>query len=100
MTTLSAAPKAGSSAGRADAACPSGGPPFVGILRARIGCPGQQRRRCAMTVAAGATVATGAQVEVVLVADQEPGAIWDLITDVARIGEWSPECVGGRWLDG
>lgn len=44
--------------------------------------------------------ATGAQVEVVLVADQEPAAVWGLITDVARIGEWSPECVGGRWLDG
>jgi uncharacterized protein YndB with AHSA1/START domain len=44
--------------------------------------------------------ATGAQVEVVLVANQEPKAVWDLITDVARIGEWSPECVGGRWLDG
>jgi uncharacterized protein YndB with AHSA1/START domain len=44
--------------------------------------------------------ATGAQVEVVLVADQEPAAVWDLITDVARIGEWSPECVGARWLDG
>lgn len=53
-----------------------------------------------MTMAAGATVATGAQVEVVLVADQEPAAIWDLITDVARIGEWSPECAGAQWLDG
>jgi hypothetical protein len=53
-----------------------------------------------MTGQATATVATGAQVEVVLVADQEPAAIWDLITDVGRIGEWSPECVGARWLDG
>src|SRR5262245_31328968 len=44
--------------------------------------------------------ATGAQVEVVLVAEQEPAAVWSLITDVARVGEWSPECVGGRWLDG
>jgi uncharacterized protein YndB with AHSA1/START domain len=43
--------------------------------------------------------ATGAQVEVVLVADQEPEVIWDLITDVSRIGEWSPECIGARWLE-
>lgn len=43
--------------------------------------------------------ASGAQVEVVLVADREPEAIWDLITDVSRIGEWSPECTGARWLD-
>lgn len=26
--------------------------------------------------------------------------MWELITDVARIGEWSPECKGGAWLDG
>jgi hypothetical protein len=43
--------------------------------------------------------ATGAQTEVVFVAQHEPEVMWDLITDVARIGEWSPECVGGRWLD-
>jgi uncharacterized protein YndB with AHSA1/START domain len=29
-----------------------------------------------------------------------PEVIWDLITDVTRMGEWSPECTGGRWLDG
>jgi len=43
--------------------------------------------------------AAGARVEVEIVADWEPEAIWDLITDVARIGEWSPECAGARWLD-
>lgn len=44
------------------------------------------------------TEATGAQAEVVFVAEYEPDVMWDLITDVARIGEWSPECVGARWL--
>jgi len=44
--------------------------------------------------------ATGAQVDVELIVDKEPTAMWDLITDVARIGEWSPECKGGAWLDG
>lgn len=43
--------------------------------------------------------ATGAQAEVLVVAEHEPEVMWDLITDVARLGEWSPECVGGRWLD-
>ncbi len=29
-----------------------------------------------------------------------PGAIWAVLTDPARIGEWSGECRSGRWLDG
>lgn len=27
------------------------------------------------------------------------GEVWAAITDVTRMGEWSPECVAGRWLD-
>jgi polyketide cyclase/dehydrase/lipid transport protein len=46
------------------------------------------------------SVATGAQVDVELIVDKEPDAMWGLITDVARIGEWSPECKGGAWLEG
>ncbi len=46
------------------------------------------------------TEVTGAQVEVEVVVDNDPAQMWDLVTDVARIGEWSPECVGGTWLDG
>lgn len=26
--------------------------------------------------------------------------LYDLVTDVTRMGEWSPECVEGEWLDG
>jgi len=26
--------------------------------------------------------------------------IYDLISDVTQMGRWSPECTGGRWLDG
>jgi uncharacterized protein YndB with AHSA1/START domain len=44
--------------------------------------------------------ATGAQVDIELTVDKEPSEMWDLITDVGRIGEWSPECKGGAWLDG
>jgi hypothetical protein len=29
-----------------------------------------------------------------------PPAAWALVADIARIGEFSPECVGTRWLDG
>ncbi len=46
------------------------------------------------------TEATGAMVEVEILVDKNPGEMWDLITDVGRIGEWSPECVGATWLDG
>jgi uncharacterized protein YndB with AHSA1/START domain len=47
-----------------------------------------------------AVTADGASVEVEFVVDTEPARMWDLVTDVARIGEWSPECVGASWLDG
>jgi uncharacterized protein YndB with AHSA1/START domain len=26
-----------------------------------------------------------------------PERVWALITDITRMGEWSPECRGGRW---
>ena len=26
-------------------------------------------------------------------------AVYDLVTDVTRMGEWSPENEGGEWLD-
>jgi uncharacterized protein YndB with AHSA1/START domain/hemerythrin-like domain-containing protein len=29
-----------------------------------------------------------------------PEAVWALLADVTRTGEWSPECRGARWLDG
>jgi hypothetical protein len=37
-----------------------------------------------------ATVSVGAQAE----------ALYALVSDVTRMGEWSPENVGGRWLGG
>ena len=24
--------------------------------------------------------------------------VWDLVADVTRVGEWSPECIGAAWL--
>ena len=29
-----------------------------------------------------------------------PDAVYDLIADVTRMGEWSPECYRCEWLDG
>jgi uncharacterized protein YndB with AHSA1/START domain len=46
------------------------------------------------------TQAAGAQVVVDFTIDKDPAEVWDLITDVSRIGEWSPECASGAWLDG
>ncbi|MGH9184504.1 MAG: SRPBCC family protein [Acidimicrobiales bacterium] len=31
--------------------------------------------------------------------DAPPGRVWDLVTDVTRMGEWSPECTGCEWND-
>jgi Polyketide cyclase / dehydrase and lipid transport len=32
--------------------------------------------------------------------DASPEVVYDLVTDVTRMGEWSPECVGCAWIDG
>lgn len=43
---------------------------------------------------------TGAQVAVALVVPVPRERMWDLVTAVGRIGEWSPEATGGSWCDG
>ncbi|MEV0596362.1 SRPBCC family protein [Nonomuraea cavernae] len=42
---------------------------------------------------------TGARAEVEIVVPRSPDEMWALVTDVSRIGEWSPECTYGAWLD-
>lgn len=37
-----------------------------------------------------------ATIEVAAPAEQ----LWAMVTDITRMGEWSPENVGGEWLDG
>jgi len=32
--------------------------------------------------------------------DAEPDAVYALISDITRMGEWSPECEGGDWING
>lgn len=29
-----------------------------------------------------------------------PEQLYDMVSDISRMGEWSPEAVGGRWIDG
>lgn len=42
---------------------------------------------------------TGARAELSLLVDLPKERLWELVTDVARYGEWSPECEYAGWLD-
>ncbi|WP_214410861.1 SRPBCC family protein [Sphaerisporangium fuscum] len=41
---------------------------------------------------------TGARVDLEATVDLPPERLWDLITSVPRLGEWSPECEYAAWL--
>lgn len=59
------------------------------------------RRRaaaCWTAPAPGRGVGKRGRVNVEVQADRD--AIWALMCDVTRVGEWSHECVHGQWLDG
>ncbi|AEA27433.1 SRPBCC family protein [Pseudonocardia dioxanivorans] len=38
--------------------------------------------------------------EVCIDVDAPAGTVWDLVSDVTRAGEWSPEATGARWRGG
>jgi uncharacterized protein YndB with AHSA1/START domain len=38
--------------------------------------------------------------EAAVTIDAPPERVWALVTDIARMGEWSPENRGGRWTHG
>jgi uncharacterized protein YndB with AHSA1/START domain len=40
------------------------------------------------------------QLSVVNDIDAPPATVWGLVSDLTRMGEWSPENVGGRWVKG
>ncbi len=42
-------------------------------------------------------IVTGATAEVELTVPLQPERVWELVCDVSRIGEWSPECVWAAW---
>lgn len=65
---------------------------FAGSYRRRAAaCWGQPDRR-------GRGVQMRGQCQVTVDADLD--AVWDVVRDVTRVGEWSHECVGVAWLDG
>jgi uncharacterized protein YndB with AHSA1/START domain len=41
-----------------------------------------------------------ADVEVSTEIKADPEAVWRLVSDLPRMGEWSPENTGGKWLGG
>lgn len=41
---------------------------------------------------------TGAKTEVTFLVDMSRERLWQLVTDVPRYGEWSPECEHTEWL--
>jgi hypothetical protein len=43
-------------------------------------------------------MATADRDEVQLRIDASPELLYDLVSDAPRMGRWSPECTGGRWL--
>lgn len=62
---------------------------------------GYRRRRAACwgtTPGADRRVQLQNRVEVHV--DAPLDAVWDVVQDVTRVGEWSHECVGAVWLDG
>lgn len=42
---------------------------------------------------------TGARTEVELTVGVAPEKFWEIVADVTRIGEFSPECKAAAWLD-
>lgn len=42
----------------------------------------------------------GPTVEVEISVEATPARVWELVGDLALMGEWSPEYQGGEWLDG
>jgi uncharacterized protein YndB with AHSA1/START domain len=44
--------------------------------------------------------AEGPEWERTIEIDAPPERVWEICTDLPRLGEWSPENLGGEWLDG
>ena len=45
-------------------------------------------------------VKRGARGEASIGISSTPETVYELVTDVTRMGEWSPETVSGQWIDG
>lgn len=42
---------------------------------------------------------TGLRIDVETIVPADPEIVWDLVADVTKVPEWSPECVYTAWLD-
>ena len=42
----------------------------------------------------------GPTVEVAISIDASPERVWEMVTDIVGMGDWSPEYNGGEWIDG
>jgi uncharacterized protein YndB with AHSA1/START domain len=42
---------------------------------------------------------TGLRIDVETIVQADPEIVWDLVADVTKVPEWSPECVYTAWLD-
>jgi uncharacterized protein YndB with AHSA1/START domain len=42
----------------------------------------------------------GPSVEVEVSIEASPERVWEMVTDIVGMGDWSPEYDGGEWLDG
>ena len=40
------------------------------------------------------------QVSVSVGVNASPEIVWGLVSDLTRMGDWSPECTGGKWAGG
>jgi len=40
------------------------------------------------------------RIEVSRTISADPSTVWSAVTDITRMGEWSPECHTARWVDG
>ena len=60
----------------------------------------RRRREACWGRTPGATRRVQAENHVAVEVDAPVDAVWQVVRDVTRIGEWSHECVGAVWLDG
>ncbi|MCX6540229.1 MAG: SRPBCC family protein, partial [Actinobacteria bacterium] len=35
-----------------------------------------------------------------VIINRTPAEVFAVVSDITRTGEWSPECISGRWVDG
>lgn len=52
------------------------------------------------TEEAASVFATSWSLTTLVTIDAPADQVYDMVSDITRMGEWSPECFGGRWISG